>query len=75
MQELLNILKEKLLSLPVTINANIFFLGKSLKLKTFKPLTSNTVDINHTKHTEIKSNTEDDDKEVIIIDALDAFSI
>ena len=75
MQELLNILKEKLLTLPVTINANIFFLGKSLKLKTFMPLASNTLSVNHTNNTQITSNTAEDGEEVIIVDAFDTFSI
>lgn len=73
MQELLNILKEKLISLPISINANIFFLGKSLKLKTFTPIVTNTLDDSTQEQVNTSENANAD--EAPIIDAFGTFTI
>lgn len=43
MEKVLKMVTNKLLSLSVIINDNIFFLGKTTKLKTFMPLTFNAI--------------------------------
>ena len=46
MQALLAMVKETFSPSTISVNSNIFFLGKSLKLKTFTPLNQKAIDIN-----------------------------
>lgn len=71
MEVLLDIVKDKLLSLSVTMNANIFFLGKSLRLNTFTPITKHTISVKDSENI----NTKDDHDENTIILGFSSFSI
>ena len=65
MQTLLNIAKDKLSSLSITVNANIFFLGKSIRLNTFTPLNQKAININTNDN---KGSNEDNESENIVED-------
>ena len=68
---LLKIIQSKILSLPVVINENLFFLGKSPKLETFAPLSHF---IKETKESNNTSKNADND-EIFIIDELNALAL